>query len=460
MVNRQSPGDIMSEETSIHTKRIAIIGAGFGGMAAAYDLVRLGYEVVVYDADDHPGGLASGFKEPEWNWSVEKFYHHWFASDKHMLGLIGELGLSDKVLFPRPYTVMFHKDKFYPFDSILKMALFPGLGWGINKIRFGLVGLYLRLTTNWKVLEKVTVDEWMRKWAGEKVYELMWEPLVIGKFGEKYYKQVNMAWLWARIKARTTRLGTFVGGFQTLADEFYIKLDEMGVEFKMKSRIEKIQPKKGGGLELFPDGNRTPDSVDACLVTSSPGQLAGMVKELPDNYLNGLLSLNHMGAVVLVASLKHQLSTEGYYWFNLPKSAGFPFLALVEHTNYIPAENFGGDHIVYIGDYLDPDHEYFKLTKEELLERFLPGLVRINPNFTKDWLKKSWLFRTSYAQPVPVLMHSKRIPSIKTPVDGLYFASMSQVYPWDRGTNFAVEIGRKAAGLIQGDFSRGSSRKS
>ncbi len=215
----------MNKETSIHTKRIAIIGAGFGGMAAAYDLVRLGYQVVVYDADDQPGGLASGFKEPEWNWSVEKFYHHWFASDKHMLGLIDELGLSDKVLFPRPYTVMFHKGKFYPFDSILKMALFPGLGWGINKIRFGLVGLYLRLTTNWKVLEKVTVDEWMRKWAGKKVYELMWEPLVIGKFGEKYYKQVNMAWLWARIKARTTRLGTFVGGFQALADEFYNKAE-------------------------------------------------------------------------------------------------------------------------------------------------------------------------------------------------------------------------------------------
>ena len=100
------------------------------------------------------------------------------------------------------------------------MALFPGLGWGVNKIRFGLVGLYLRLTTNWKELEKVTVDEWMRKWAGEKVYKLMWEPLVIGKFGKKYYKQVNMAWMWARLNARTTRLGTFEGGFQVFADTF------------------------------------------------------------------------------------------------------------------------------------------------------------------------------------------------------------------------------------------------
>ena len=127
------------------------------------------------------GGLAAGFKEPSWDWTVEKFYHHWFASDRHMLGLIDELGWSDQVLFPRPYTVMYYKGKFYPFDSILKAILFPGLGWGINKARFGLVGLYLRLTNNWQPLEKFTVDAWMRKWAGDKVYELMWEPLMVGQ---------------------------------------------------------------------------------------------------------------------------------------------------------------------------------------------------------------------------------------------------------------------------------------
>ena len=97
--------------------------------------------------------------------------------------------------------------------------LFPGLGFGLNKIRFGLVGLYLRLTNNWKPLEKFTVEEWMRKWAGKQVYEQMWQPLVIGKFGP-HYKDVNMAWMWARLKARTTNLGTFKGGFQAFADRF------------------------------------------------------------------------------------------------------------------------------------------------------------------------------------------------------------------------------------------------
>ena len=227
--------------------KIAIIGAGFSGMAAAWDLRRAGHEVTVFEASETVGGLASGFKEPGWDWSVEKFYHHWFASDRHMLGLINELGWSDQVIFPRPLTVMHHAGRFFPFDSIINALLFPGLGFGINKIRFGLVGLFLRLTNDWKSLEKYTVDEWMRKWAGQKVYEMMWQPLVIGKFGQEYYKQVNMAWMWARLKARTTRLGTFIGGFQRFADLFADRLRQAQVEIRLNTSVSSIARLPGSG---------------------------------------------------------------------------------------------------------------------------------------------------------------------------------------------------------------------
>jgi protoporphyrinogen oxidase len=423
--------------------KIAIIGAGFGGMAAAYDLTKAGHKVTIFEAADFVGGLASGFKEPGWDWSVEKFYHHWFASDKHMLGLIRELGLEDKVVFPRPLTVMYYNGKFYPFDSIIKAILFPGLGWGVNKVRFGLVGLYLRLTNNWKALEKFTVDEWLRKWAGEKVYKLMWEPLVIGKFGERYYKQVNMAWMWARLKSRTTRLGTFEGGFQNFADRFAKILGEQGVDFRLQTPVTRIWREQDTGPVSIESG--TLEQYEKVLVTLSPEAMTRLVPSLPDEYLRGLRNLKSMGAVVIALALKHQLSEEGYYWYNLPKSAGYPFLALVEHTNYVSPEHFGGDHIVYMGDYLEPEHEFFRLSQEELLERFLPALTKFNPKFERDWVKKAWLFRTAYAQPVPLVNHSQNIPDIQTPIEGVYFASMSQVYPWDRGTNFAVEIGRRAA---------------
>jgi len=421
--------------------KIAVIGAGYGGLSAAYDFARAGHKVIIYEANDRPGGLAIGFKEDDWDWSVEAYYHHWFASDQHMLGLIEELGFSDKVLFPRPFTVMPHNEKFYPFDSILQAMLFPGLGWGINKIRFGLVGLYLRLTNNWQVLEKTTVDAWMRKWAGNKVYETMWEPMMKGKFGA-HYQDVNMAWMWARIHARTSKLGTYRGGFQAFADDFAAVLKKMGVEIRLSTPVEEIT---GDLLITSPRGS---ENFDKILVTTSPGLLSKLVPSLPDSYQAGLTNLKSMGAIVLTLSLKYQLSKDGYYWFNIPKDQGYPFLAVVEHTNYLSPEYFGGDHIIYCGDYRDANHHYFDMTKEQILGEFLPSLKRINPDFDPSWVKKSWLYRTKYAQPVPELNHSRNIPPLETPLPGLYFASMSQVYPWDRGTNFAVEIGRRAAALM------------
>ncbi len=122
----------------------------------------------------------------------------------------------------------------------------------------------------------------------------------------------------------------------------------------------------------------------------------------------------------------------------------------MEHTNFVSPEHFGGNHIVYMGDYLEPEHEYFRLSQAELLERYLPALAKVNPKFERSWIRKTWLYRTAYAQPVPLVKHSKNIPDIRTPIEGLYFASMSQVYPWDRGTNFAVEIGKRAARVMIG----------
>ena len=424
--------------------KIAIIGAGHGGMAAAYDLNKAGHQVSIFEASDHVGGLAFGFKEPEWDWSVEMFYHHWFQSDKDILGLMKELGLRDQVIFPQPKTVVYYQEKFYALDSPQAALTFPGFSF-LDMVRFGLVTVYLRYISSWKGLEKVTADSWMRKYYGENLYKTSFEPLLTGKFGD-HYREVNMAWFWARLKTRTTRLGTFKGGFQAFSDRFADILRQSGVDIILNSPVQKIAAKQDGKLALSIQGEE--QTFERVLVTNSPGALAKMVPSLPQDYLNGLLNLKNMGAVVLILSLKHQLSKEGYYWYNLPKTAGYPFLALVEHTNYVSPQYFHGEHILYCGDYLDPSHEYFSLTKEQLVERFLPSLKRINPDFNPDWLNRSWLYKTDYAQPIPLVNHSQNIPAIQTPIPGLYFASMSQVYPWDRGTNFAVQIGRQAAHLI------------
>lgn len=422
-------------------RRVAIIGAGAGGMSAAYDLIRAGQQVTIFEAASYVGGLASGFKQPSWDWSVERFYHHWFASDQHILGLIDELGWSDRVLFPRPVTVVYYDGRFYPLDSPLAVLRFPGIPF-IDRVRVGIVIAYLRYLARWQPLERVTAHRWLPARGGSRAYRSLWEPLLIGKFGP-HYRDVNMAWFWARFKARTPRLGTFEGGFQAFMDDFAARLRQLGVIIELDTRVENVERSADGSLMLMVGGQ--PLRFDQCLATGSPALLAKLAPRLPQDYLGGLLDLKSMGAVVMVLSLKNRLSTAGHYWHNLPKSAGFPFLSLVEHTNFVGPEHFGGEHILYCGDYLDPTHEFFAMTKEQLLERFTPALARVNPEFSADWVNHSWLFRTAYAQPIPPVNHSRSIPDLKTPMPGLWFASMSQVYPWDRGTNFAVEIARHAA---------------
>lgn len=433
-------------------KRIAIIGAGVAGLTAAYELAKTGNHVTVYEAESQVGGLSSGFTAPHWDWSVEKFYHHWFASDKHILGLIDELGWSDQVLFPRPHTVMYWEGKFYPFDSIYtNIPLFILRHFPLDVIRYGIAGIYLRFFSTWQPLEAITADEWTRRWFGPRVHALQWGPLLVSKFGEKHASQVNMAWLWARLRSRTTRLGTFTGGFQAFLDQFADRLRSLGVEVRTGSPVTQVRrSSQSTGRTLTVETATGTDTYDAVISTSSPAAMSQMAPDLPGGYAASLQALKSMGAVVLVISMKQRLTE--HYWHNLPKNAGFPFLALVEHTNYVPPQHFGGDHIVYCGDYLDTDHEYFALSKEELLQRFLPSLSRFNPDFEPGWVKETWLWKAEYAQPVPPVNHSRNIPDLRTPVPGLYFASMSQVYPWDRGTNYAVEIGQRVAGMVQQDL--------
>jgi protoporphyrinogen oxidase len=427
---------------------MGIIGAGIAGLAAAYELNEAGHRVTIYEAAPQVGGLAAGFKAPHWEWSLEQFYHHWFASDKHMLGLIERLGWRDQVVFPRPYTVVYYEGKFYPLDSYVEAFKFTLSKFGpIDLIRFGLTGVFLKLTPRWQPLEQVTADAWMRKWTGDRIYNALWRPLLVGKFGEGNLDVVNMAWLWARIHARTTRLGTFVGGFQAFVDKLAALLRSRGVEIRLSTPVTQIRRTDAGQTgRLTVVTAAGEESYDAVISTSSPALMARLAPDLPDSYSASLRSLKSMGAIVLVVTLDRQLTQ--YYWHSLPKDAGFPYLAMVEHTNFIGPEHYGGDHILYLGDYLEASHEYFSLSKEELLERFLPSLTRFNPDFQRSWVKESWLWKTAYAQPVPPLNHSHNIPPIKTPLPGLYFASMSQVYPWDRGTNYAVEIGQRAAGMV------------
>jgi protoporphyrinogen oxidase len=370
--------------------QVGIVGAGVAGLAAAFDLLKEGHEVTIFEAADHTGGLAAGFKDERWEWPLEKFYHHLFTSDRSIISLVEELGISQKLFFARPITSVIYDGEIVPFDSPLAWIRFPGFNL-LDVARFGLVSAYLRFSNPWRSLEKITADEWLRRWYGDKIYETTWRPLLIGKFGP-YFEKANMAWMWARLKVRSPRLGYFQGGFQMFVDTLTAYITRQGAQLFLESPVRAIKPTADDRVRL--ETAREDRLFDRVLVTTSPDLLRRMAPDLPPDYLGQLARLKSMGAVVLTLALRHQLMPETY-WLNIPAGSPdksenrFPFLALVEHTNYISSAHYGGDRIVYCGDYVVPDHVYFSMKKEDIEAQFVASLRHVNPEFRPDWVRRS-----------------------------------------------------------------------
>ncbi len=431
--------------------KIGIIGAGVAGMSAAWDLTQAGHSVTLFEAAESTGGLAAGFKDAGWDWSLEKFYHHWFETDSEIKQLLEEMGAWEQVIFPRPKTSYWINGKIYRSEmspSALLLPISP-----VSTLRMAAAGAYLKLNRDGLPLEKHTAHDWMRRYMGAAAYDKFFKPLLIGKFGEQY-QQVNMAWMWARIYTRSLRLGIFTGGFQAFLDTMAAAITRRGAEIHLRSAVIRIT-QQADGLQLTvknADATQTTHTFDRVISTTSPKLLLGMTDGLTETpYGRQVAGLKSIGALCVVLALKQSLLTDGTYWLNLPAEHPekhknrFPFLALVEHTNWLPKDHYNGDVLVYCGDYVPPEHEYFQMSEDALVERFTSVLPTINPEFSPDWIRKAWVFRAPYAQPVPGVNHSQNIPGLQTPIPGLFWASMSQVYPYDRGTNFAVEIGRRVA---------------
>lgn len=432
-----------------HRLSAAIIGAGAAGLTAAWDLSRAGLDVEVFEAESAAGGLAAGFRDENWDWSLEKFYHHWFETDTEAIKLAGEIGSADKVLFPRPKTSYWINGQIYRSEmnaSTLKLPLSF-----FSLFRLGLAGVYLKfITKNWRALEKVTAHDWMRRYMGEEAYNRLWRPLLIGKFADRY-QDVNMAWMWARIYTRSVRLGIFEGGFQAFMDALADAVRGKGGVIHFNTPVQGIRIQDG--KPALTVGGQT-HAFDRIISTTSPALMLRLTPDLRDTpYGRQMADLQSIGAICVVLALKQSVLTDGTYWLNLPatsadkRASEFPFLALVEHTNWLDKKHYNGDVLVYCGDYVPPDHEYFQMSDDDLVARFLPALKKVNPAFSPDWIRKTWVWRAPYAQPVPGVRHSQKIPPLTTPLPGIIWASMSQVYPWDRGTNYAILIGREAAKL-------------
>lgn len=412
--------------------KIAIIGAGFTGLTAALRLTQKGYDVTVFEKEDKVGGLAVGFTHPNWEWSLEKHYHHWFANDSHAINLIKEMGLGKDLFFKKPRTDIFIDGKIYPLNSAFDILALSPLS-PLSRVRLGAVSLILKLIPPQLAVnfEKTTAKSWIKKYYGLEIWNKIWKQLLNGKFGP-FSEIVNMAWFWARIYKRTFSLGYLRGGYQRLSEKIAEKIREQGGEIKLNISFD---PKL---LSKF----------DKVIVTTPLAVFAKMFESLPKEYKNKINQIPHLHAFNMLLITKEKFLKKSY-WLNISDSK-FPFVGIVQHTNFVDARHYGGQHLTWIVNYLPLDHPFLKMEKEELFKKFVPFLKKINPDFDYKLSAISYeLFLGPFAQPVFPVNYSKIRPTFKTPIKNVYLANMDMVYPWDRGTNYAIEMGEKVAKLIE-----------
>jgi len=411
--------------------RNAVLGGGALGLTVALRLAQRGEHVVLYEREAMPGGLASGFQVGRAY--LEKFYHHLFRSDKAAIALIDELGLADRLVWPRPRTSTLIRGKRYQLDSPQSVLRFSAVPF-LDRLRLGLATAYLRLERDYRRLEDVTADSWLRKWMGRRVYETLWLPVLKGKFGDRY-SDITMSWMWARIHLRSSSLGYLRGGFQQLYDALVRGIERLGGEVHFQCAVTGVEQTGDGRLVV-----RTlhDEQVFDRVISTLPTRLTiDLAPALQGEFSKRYGTLEFYGAHCLVLSLDRPLTD--VYWLNMC-DPGFPFVGLFEHTNYMPPSDYDGRHIVYLGNYAPMSDRLFRETDGETMARFLPALRRINPHFDESWVQEHWIYKAPYAQPIVSLGYRKRLPGHSTPIPNLFLANMSQVYPQDRGQNYSIAM--------------------
>jgi len=414
--------------------KIAVIGAGFTGLTAALRLTQAGHKVTLFEKEETVGGLAVGFKNKGWVWSLEKHYHHWFANDSHAINLIKEMGLGEALFFKKPRTDIFIEDKIYPLNSAFDILRLSPLSFS-SRLRLGAVSLMLKMIPPQMAVsfEKTTAKEWIKKYYGYEIWQKVWKPLLNGKFGP-YAEKVNMAWFWARIYKRTFKLGYLGGGYQRLSEKIAEKIKKNGGIVHLGTSFD---PK------LIP-------SFDKVIATTPLSIFVKMFPELPDDYKKKINQIPHLHAFNMLLITKEKILPKSY-WLNISDSK-FPFVGVVQHTNFVDSKRYGGQHLTWLVNYLPADHPLLKMKKEEILNKFIPYLKKINPDFDFEKSIIDYdMFLGMFAQPVFPVNYSRIKPDFITPIKNVYLANMDMVYPWDRGTNYAIEMGEKMAKLIVND---------
>ena len=442
--------------------RVGIIGGGMAGLAAAYELTKQGHFAEVFEVAPFLGGQASTFEVH--GGQLERGYHHLFISDTSITELIHELGLGDKLEWLQSSVGFYHGGKVWDFASPKDLLLFKPLPL-LDRIRVGLWTFILQKTKSYQRFESVTAAAWLTSHMGKKGYEVIWEPLLRGKFGD-FHDKIGMTWIWNKVTLRVAsrkgagqveRLGYPMGSFGEVIAVLADRIIQQGGQLHTSSSVAKIVRTGDTTTTLdvqIGNGPSEQREYDAVIATTPSYVFAKLAPQMPDEYKEKLEGINYLSAVLMVLVMDRPFTEK--YWMNIA-DPDMPFVALIEHTNIINKELYGGKHILYISNYPSRDSDMYKMSPDNLMDLFVPHLQKINPDFDRSWVLEYHHHKLDGAQPIVGINYGDGIPDHRTPLKGLYLANTTQIYPEDRGTNYSVRMGVKVAQMVLDDASTSKS---
>lgn len=432
--------------SEVKSRRIGIIGGGVAGLSCAWFLKQQGYQPVVFEASAQPGGLASTLEIEPGIW-IERFYHFICQPDQELLALAEALGLGSRLRWRKTRMALFHGGRLHPFGSPLELLRFSPLS-PLDRLRVGLHVLKARRIQDWHALDGLTAMEWLQQEVGQQAWKVIWEPLLGMKFGA-HYDDISAAWIWSRIArvARSRqglrqeeRLGYLEGGTGTLLRAL---ADALGEGLRLNTPVERIRLEGGRVVGIEVGGAL--ERLDAVVSTVPLRLLARLAPDLPDAYRSQLTQVEYLGVTCLLLKLKRIFSP--YFWTNV-SDASIPFAGCIEYTRLNAMPELRGQSLLYVPHYLPSDDPRYTWSLEQTLERYLPALKRLNPDFREADIADAWLSKAPYAQVVCRRGFAALVPPFHAPVEGLFLTDSTQLYPEDRVISDLIRCARQVAGLV------------
>jgi len=410
-------------------------------MTLARRLQAGGAQVTILEGAPRSGGLVAPAAIGGFTW--DRFYHVILRSDSHLLALLADLGLTDRLRWADTRTGFYMDGRLHSLSSALDFARFPALS-SIDKLRLAATILRAAGIRDWRPLESVRAVDWLRRWSGQRTLERIWLPLLRAKLGA-HAEDASAAFIWAiiarlygarRSPMKRESFGYVEGGYATILDALERKLEAEGIRCRYGARVEQILESSGQVAIKVATGEHL--DFDAVVLTVPCGQAAALCPQLSEQERDRLLGVTYMGIICDALVLKHPLAD--YYVTNITDS-WVPFTGVVEMTALVDRATFGGHSLVYLPRYATQQDHLWGESDESIHRLFAPAVGRMYPSFRPEDIVAFQVSRIRELLAVSTLDYSTTLaPPVRTSLANVFIVNSAQIVNGTLNVNETLEL--------------------